>query len=733
MRRLREWWWVPLLYTLAVVWIYRDLWHQHGVATGLGWDTIDTHGPDLDFFSREIREGRFSLWNPYDKGGYPIFCDPVFDRYYPFNWPFGVWGALFGTSWWLVQIKVLAHHVLAGLAMHIFLRSRNLSHRAAMVGGLGLVACAPLLTHKASNILWPLAWVPLVWLAIDFALTRPSWRRGIAVGAALLPCMTAGSPPGLFYAGLLILPYATWRFIGVVRRETLARLAICVGAAALVAVLVAAVTIIPTSELVALGSRDRFAPPGRAFALALSMPMGPEFRGVFVRGAGLFEFYMGASVVLLALCAVTIRPKFDRGAAIVLVATALLGLILAGGANGRLLTFLVDHVPGFGMLRVPGRYKLLAAWSLAAAAGYGVAALEEANPRRTSIVVGAMVLLAIALVIGWGHPASPKDRAAWLSIPATLIPAALILVAVWSARFRDVALSALALCALLDAPLFTFVLPGAPPAADVRQTHAHDAEVVAKLEGARDRWRIYDEFVLGERAGARLRLRDFRGYPALDPISLKRYVEVLDFTRRDAGILTDFNVRWLLARPHFRYGYSTTFAGVPNPAFEPRGPNLYEAKHPAPLIQWVGAYAVVPRRDVLPSMRAVLEPDGVRRKAIVEPADAKALPPSGEPDAREGTLLSYEPDEIRFTVDAPRDGLVVLNEILFPGWQVTVDGTAATPVRANYLMRAVWVHAGHHTITWTFSPRRWRLLVGCYVLALLLIAGVGVEKLLRRR
>lgn len=732
MRRLREWWWVPLLYTLAVVWIYRDLWHQHGIATGLGWDTIDTHGPDLDFFAREIREGRFSLWNPYDKGGYPIFCDPVFDRYYPLNWPFGVWGALFGTSWWLVQIKVLAHHVLAGTAMHIFLRSRNLSHRAAMIGGLGLIACAPLLAHKASNILWPLAWVPLVWLAIDFALARPSWRRGIAVGAALLPCMTAGSPPGLFYAGLLILPYAGWRFVGVVRRETLARLAICVGAAVVVAALIAAVTIVPTSELVALGSRDRFAPPGRAFALALSMPMGPEFRGVFVRGAGLFEFYMGATVVLLALCAVAIRPKFDRGAALVLVATALLGLILAGGANGRLLTFLVDHVPGFGMLRVPGRYKLLAAWSLAAAAGYGVAALEDAKPRRTSIVVGSMALLAIALVIGWGHAPSPKDRAAWLSIPATLIPASLILVAVWFARARDVSLSALALCALLDAPLFTFVLPGAPPAADVRQTHAHDAEVVAKLEGAHDRWRIYDEFVLGERAGARLRLRDFRGYPALDPISLKRYVEVLDFTRRDAGILADFNVRWLLARPHFRYGYSTTFAGVPNRAFEPRGPNLYEAKHPAPLIQWVGAYAITPRRDVLPSMRAVLEPDGVRRKAIVEPADAAALPPTGEPDAREGMLVSYEPDEIRFTIDAPRDGLVVLNEILFPGWQVTVDGAAASPVRANYLMRAVWVKAGHHAITWTFSPRRWRLLVGCYVLALLLIVGVGVEKLLRR-
>ena len=39
MAQRREWLWVPLLYTLAVIWIYRGLWHQHGIATGLGWDT----------------------------------------------------------------------------------------------------------------------------------------------------------------------------------------------------------------------------------------------------------------------------------------------------------------------------------------------------------------------------------------------------------------------------------------------------------------------------------------------------------------------------------------------------------------------------------------------------------------------------------------------------------------------------------------------------------------------
>ncbi len=744
--RRGEWYWVPLLYALAVAWIYRDLWHQGGAATGLGWDTIDTHGPDLDFFAREIAEGRFSLWNPYDKGGYPIVCDPVFDRYYPFNWPFGIWGAVVGTSWWLVQIKVMAHHVMAAAMMHLFLRSRGLGVRAAIVGGFALIACAPLLTHKASNILWPLVWVPLVWAAIDFALARPSWRRGAAVGSALLLPMTAGSPPGLFYAALLIAPYAVARLVThLMQRENRTRAAlvqvgIAAGVAAVIAGLVAAVTVIPTGELVALGSRDRFAPPGRDFALALSLRLSSAARGVFVRGAGLFELYMGVATVMLGVCAVVMRPRADRAAPLVLMATAIFGVLLAAGATAGVLTFLVDHVSVFGMLRVPGRYKLLAAWSLAALAGYGIAALLAAEGRqrwRAVGVVGVATVVVVLFIVGWANASAPTARPPWWSIPVTVLAGALVIASVWTPRrIADACLAALTIVVLLDAPLFTIVMPHAPPAAERRQTHEHDAEIVAKLDGVRDRWRLYDEFVLGERAGARLRIRDFRGYPALDPISLKRYAEVLDYTKKDPAILTDFNVRWVLDKGHFRYGDGTSFVSVPHKAFESRGDRIYEAKAPAPLVQWVGKVEVASQGKVLDAMRALQEETGARRRAIVEPIDAARLKQGlavAEPDSREGTLVSYEPDAITFTIDAPRAGLVVLNEIMFPGWRVTVDGNNATALRANYLLRAVEVEAGKHTITWTFEPRNWRVFVGGYLFALGIIGAAGVAACRRRR
>jgi hypothetical protein len=741
-------WWVPVLYSLAVIWIYRDLFHQAGVATGLGWDTIDTHGPDLDFFTSELAHGRFSLWNPYDKGGYPLFCDPVYDRYYPINWPFGAWGAVFGTSWWLVQIKVLTHHVIAGVMMHAFVRSRGLSQRAAIVSGLGLVACAPLLLHKASNILWPLVWVPLLWMAVDFALARPSWRRGAAVGAVLLLPMTAGSPPGLFYAGLLVLPYACLRLNATLReparrtRAELLQLAAAAGTALAIALLVAGVTVVPTGQLVALGSRERFILPGTTFALAMSQWLPSVMAGVFVRGAGLFEFYLGAALVMIAVCSIVLRPRFDRSAAVVFIATGGVGVILASGSSGGLLTLLVHFVPPFDMLRVPGRYKLLAAFSCAAAAGYGIGALEAAigevrSRKRVAVVAGLGIVVTVVCIVIAGREAEAHERPPWWSIAATTVAGVLIVGSVWTPRrIADACLAALGVCVLLDAPLFTFVKPAAFPAAEPRQMHEND-HLVAKLDGVRDRWRLYDEFVLGERAGARLRIRDFRGYPALDPISLRRYVDVLDYARVDPAIITDFNVRWVLSKPHFRYGADTRFVRVPNVAFEHVEGDFYEARNPAPIVQWVGKVDIVDEQDALAAVRAIEDPDGERRRVVVERDEAGSHPglyalAAAQPDMRIGRITRYEPDEIRFEVEAPRAGLVVLNEIMFPGWQVTVDGREAAPTQVNHLLRGVAVTSGHHMITWRFAPRGWRLLVGGYVAALVIIAAAAIAARRRR-
>jgi uncharacterized membrane protein YfhO len=48
--------------------------------------------------------------------------------------------------------------------------------------------------------------------------------------------------------------------------------------------------------------------------------------------------------------------------------------------------------------------------------------------------------------------------------------------------------------------------------------------------------------------------------------------------------------------------------------------------------------------------------------------------------------------------------LLVLSEPYYPGWQATVDGEPVPVLRADYILRAIPVPPGEHTIQVTFRP-----------------------------
>lgn len=67
-------------------------------------------------------------------------------------------------------------------------------------------------------------------------------------------------------------------------------------------------------------------------------------------------------------------------------------------------------------------------------------------------------------------------------------------------------------------------------------------------------------------------------------------------------------------------------------------------------------------------------------------------------------LTSYQPNELKYTIDSDKGGIVVFSEVYYPGWTATIDGKSAELGRVNYILRALKVPAGHHEVTLEFRP-----------------------------
>lgn len=88
-------------------------------------------------------------------------------------------------------------------------------------------------------------------------------------------------------------------------------------------------------------------------------------------------------------------------------------------------------------------------------------------------------------------------------------------------------------------------------------------------------------------------------------------------------------------------------------------------------------------------------------------------------------LQSYEPNRLVYQTSSATDGVVVFSEIYYPGWTVTIDGAEAELGRADYILRAMYVPAGNHTIEMVFRPQSIRVTETiAYIGIALLLAGI---------
>ncbi|MBL7840444.1 MAG: YfhO family protein [Cyclobacteriaceae bacterium] len=119
-----------------------------------------------------------------------------------------------------------------------------------------------------------------------------------------------------------------------------------------------------------------------------------------------------------------------------------------------------------------------------------------------------------------------------------------------------------------------------------------------------------------------------------------------------------------------------------------------------------------------------------RKTALIDTSKFKA--PTFQFDST-ATLVNLEhtPRYLKYESQSQVNGLGVFSEIYYPdGWIATIDGKETSIMRVDYVLRALEVPAGKHTIEFKFEPRAYtvgnKVTTACsWIMLLVLLGSIG--------
>ena len=756
---------VALLVTMVCILLWQRLWGP-GQTLYL-WDAGTYFHPLKEMLGRTVQSGEWPWWNPWIRNGLPFFANPQVGLFYPPSLLFYFLPTSLAFNW-----NVIAHSVLMATGFYCWLRSTGRSPAAAAAGALAIAwgGFAMSLTIYL-NHLPAMAWIGWTWWAWEGWLAARAWRRLALTSGGFALQFLAGEPQIAVVTAAIALLLA-WKGHP---DEGRARAAwsspiLALGAAAVGAMIVTAVQLLPTIELFLQSQRSLGLPTEES--LGWSLP--PAQLGnlilprYFESSSGLFDLrripgveqpwvftsYLGVVVVALAAAALGVREREP----IVWSGVAVAGVLLALGAHNPLVRALSDAVPALRAFRFPEKMLLLPAIAVPVLAARGLDALREERRARGAALWTAATFAALA-GLAWGVSATggsdrlfaegyEADRVSGIVDALTggfrhvllfsLLAALLVTAARWISF--PVLAGCLALLALADvASVNTQVAPVA--AAEI---YAERPAVLAGLpvEPLRTHARIRTS-PLGEPAGLSFtmrgvasgthqyyQLRAMGGNLAMAHRVLAqdgaepfppRTDDAEDAILRQLPLAHQVrylrlqSTAWVIERPMEAEGL------VPDVSIEELGLVRYRLVDPLPR-----AY-LVDRVEVEPDSVAALNRfigGGEDPHAIAYVSEGRPLRGAGTAGAGRIRWLEGNNHSVRLQVVTPRPSLLVLTDSWYPGWKAAVDGRRTPIARVNWRFRGVYLESGTHLVRFDYRPRR--IVSGAALSAIGLLALVGL-------
>lgn len=524
-------------------------------------------------------------------------------------------------------------------------------------------------------------------------------------------------------------------------------------------------------------SSDTFAPDGpvaealRPYGMEQAAQYMPRYWGDQPYTAG--PTYLGAAVIFLALTALFLLPARQRWW---IVAATLLTLFMAWGSNMMWLTeLLMRYLPGYNKFRTVSMALVVAQWTLPllAALGTGIAIerSEQTDLKRLTraVIRSAAICAALLLILiaggrslfdfgmqhdgaslseqfrqmlleqggddyvkqgvhesmGWSVASAMADERAavmradaWRSLAFIILAAGAMLL---YAR-RKVIRSGTALCIVL-----TLIVAADLVTVDTRYLSwksfvpARTARILPTeadkliMQDKDPAYRVLNTSVSTfNDATTSYFHRSVGGYHGA---KLSRYQDIIDryLSKGDEGVLDMLNVRYVI-------GPSATADDV---ATRPTANGA----------AWTVRSVV---RTASPEEEITLTGEvDTKHEAVMSD---EFLPENYNFTDGTVTLEEYRPNYLRYTTRSDGNALAVFSEIYTrEGWRAYIDGEEVRPLRADYILRALELPAGSHTVEWRYRAPHWNaveavtLIFSIAVLAAFIITVIIVIRNERRQ
>lgn len=656
-----------------------------------------------------LTRGEIPLWNPYNNGGLPFIADTQAAVFYPPRWATIALSALTGGwTYNSLQMEMTAHVLLYTLLMYAFMRRLTrrgeLSHLAALAASviIGYGGYATGYPPLQLAVLEAATWLPLTLIGILEATRRRALDlRFIALaGFALGLSWMAGHPQTSWFITYLAAAYLAYccydRRAGWIR---FIRAFILLG---LVAIGTTAVTLFPGIEYLLHTSREGlgFAAKGNGF------PFRDIAQIVFPGSVSQWSpLYVGIPALFFAAAAVFRRARESRFWLLV----AALAILHSLGENSAFYHASYQLIPGLRFFRGQERAALLVANSLAILAGLGIAAVadwsNQAHRKRALEYwlrfTALMVIIALGLFFAWSD-----DAARWGNLFDVAARSAIVAAASYAVlrlflrapRRSSLQLALIALIAFelisvnIDQPAnydslpYSEQVPMAPP--PLIQTVLDDVDSgpfrVDGFRGLRDNY------------GSLYAVMDMRG---ISPLFLKGPQAIIyrDYVNNPLA--------WELFAVKYIFSGSSSLS-LPSAVIDSgRDPDgeiyLHRLEDPRPFAILYYEADIVDSDEW--ALELMADPRYNEREKIVlhQPPTLKLTAAAAEGTAQ---VQSFAPEAITIDIDTADNAILSLSLPHYPGWQARLNGTATEITRAYAGLIAIEIPAGQHVLSLEFAP-----------------------------